>query len=150
MSKLTKWPTFMPRKVEISIACLQALIHAYAEEYKSIQKLGCHKLSWFFADATLTKVFKQLKQGTGDRTLKVKLDRDIPQSFTTLGGKTRVTVRYRDQPKTCFSCGATNHERKDCPSQGNNIYAKAVVNTPIEVVDPPPPPPVWGHPLNFG
>ena len=35
---------------------------------------------------------------TGDRTLKVKLVRDIPQSFSTLGGKTKVTVRYRDLP----------------------------------------------------
>ena len=47
---------------------------------------------------------------TGDRTLKVKLVREIPQSFSTLGGKTKVTVRYRDQPKTCFSCGATGEE----------------------------------------
>ena len=82
---------------------------------------------------------------TGDRTLKVKLEREIPQSFTTLGGKSKVTVRYRDQPKTCFSCGATGHER-DCPTQEESTYARAVANVPtvavvntptMAVVDPP-------------
>ena len=42
---------------------------------------------------------------TGERTLKIKLERNIPQSFMTLEGKTKVTTRYRDQPKTCFGCG---------------------------------------------
>ena len=83
---------------------------------------------------------------TGDRTLKVKLKREIPQSFSTLGGKTKVTVRYRDQPKTCFSCGATGHERRDCPAQEESTYARAVANVPtvevantptMAVVDPP-------------
>ena len=75
---------------------------------------------------------------TGDRTLKVKLKREIPQSFSTLGGKTKVTVRYRDQPKTCFSCGATGHERRDCPTQEESTYARAVANVPtVEVVNTP-------------
>ena len=39
---------------------------------------------------------------TGDRSLKIKLEREIPQSFFTLEGKVGVTVRYRDQPKTCY------------------------------------------------
>ena len=78
---------------------------------------------------------------TGDRTLKVKLDREIPQSFSTLGGKTKVTVRYRDQPKTCFSCGETGHERRDCPTHDKTTYAQAVADPPNEVVAP-----VWGHP----
>ena len=69
---------------------------------------------------------------TGDRTLKVKLVREIPHSFNTLGGKAKITVRYRDQPKTCFDCGATGHERRDCPTQEENTYAKAVANTPTE------------------
>ena len=77
---------------------------------------------------------------TGDRTLKVKLVREIPQSFNTLGGKAKITVRYRDQPKTCFSCGATGHERRDCPTQEENTYAKAVANTPTVAVAAPPPP----------
>ena len=67
---------------------------------------------------------------TGDRTLKVKLNREIPQSFSTLGGKTKVTVRYRDQPKTCFSCGETGHERRDCPTHDREIYAQAVADPP--------------------
>ena len=67
---------------------------------------------------------------TGDRTLKVKLKREIPQSFTTLGGKTKVTVRYRDQPKTCFSCGETGHERRDCPTHDRETYAQAVADPP--------------------
>ena len=71
---------------------------------------------------------------TGDRTLKVKLVRDIPQSFSTLGGKTKVTVRYRDQPKTCFSCGATGHERRDCPTHDESTYAQAVANPPTDAV----------------
>ena len=75
---------------------------------------------------------------TGDRTLKVKLTREIPQSFSTLGGKSKVTVRYRDQPKTCFSCGETGHERRDCPTQEENTYAKAVANTPTVVGAEPP------------
>ena len=73
-------------------------------------------------------------------------DREIPQSFTTLGGKSKVTVRYRDQPKTCFSCGATGHETRDCPTQEESTYARAVANVPtvavvntpaMAVVDPP-------------
>ena len=75
---------------------------------------------------------------TGDRTLKVKLVRDIPQSFSTLGGKTKVTVRYRDQPKTCFSCGATGHERRDCPTHDESTYAQAVANPPTDAVANPP------------
>ena len=67
---------------------------------------------------------------TGDWTLKVKLDREIPQSFSTLGGKTKVTVRYRDQPKTCFSCGETGHERRDCPTHDKETYAQAVADPP--------------------
>ena len=67
---------------------------------------------------------------TGDRTLKIKLRREIPQSFTTLEGKTKVTVRYRDQPKTCFSCGETGHERRDCPTNDKETYAQAVANPP--------------------
>ena len=67
---------------------------------------------------------------TGDRTLKVKLIREIPQSFSTLGGKTKVTVRYRDQPKTCFSCGETGHERRDCPTHDRETYAQAVADPP--------------------
>ena len=67
---------------------------------------------------------------TGDRTLKVKLTREIPQSFSTLGGKSKVTVRYRDQPKTCFSCGETGHERRDCPTHDRETYAQAVADPP--------------------
>ena len=63
---------------------------------------------------------------TGDRTLKIKLQRNIPQSFMTLEGKTKITTRYRDQPKTCFECGSLDHERKDCPVNERGTYAQAV------------------------
>ena len=58
---------------------------------------------------------------TGDRTIKINLDRDIHQAFSTLEGKVRVTVRYRDQPQTCYTCGLTGHEKKDCTRES---YAK--------------------------
>ena len=44
---------------------------------------------------------------TGDRTLKIKLERNIPQSFMTMEGKTRVT-RYRDQPKLVLGVGRSS------------------------------------------
>ena len=49
---------------------------------------------------------------TGDRTIKMKLDRNIPQAFSTLEIKVRVTVIYRDQPQTCYMCGDMEHETK--------------------------------------
>ena len=70
---------------------------------------------------------------TGDRTLKIKLTRNIPQAFNTLGGKVKVTVRYRDQPKTCFECGVQDHERKDCTA-AKPSYARAVAEQPAEKV----------------
>ena len=71
---------------------------------------------------------------TGDRTLKMKLNRNIPQAFTTMDSKVRVTVRYRDQPQTCFLCGDTGHEKKDCTKES---YATKVKRpTPIEPTDP--------------
>ena len=71
---------------------------------------------------------------TGDRTLKMNLHRNIPQAFTTMDSKVRVTVRYRDQPQTCFLCGDIGHERKDCTKE---LYATKVKRpTPIEPTDP--------------
>ena len=64
---------------------------------------------------------------TGDRTLKIKLTRNIPQAFSTMGGKVKVTVGYRDQPKTCFQCGSLDHEKKDCPDEWT--YARTVAET---------------------
>ena len=94
------------------------------------------------ADLTVECIFKNfgsvvsgphhvMWRGTSIKTMDRTL---IPQSFNTLGGKTKITVRYRDQPKTCFSCGGTGHERRDCPTQEENSYAKAVANTPTEAV----------------
>ena len=41
---------------------------------------------------------------TGDRTMKIKLEKNIPQSFSTMEGKLKVTARYKDQPQTCAGC----------------------------------------------
>ena len=51
---------------------------------------------------------------TGDRTMKIKLDRNIPLVLTTLEEKVRVTVRYKDQPQTCYTSGLIGHGQKDC------------------------------------
>ena len=66
---------------------------------------------------------------TEDRTIKLKLERNIPRSFMTLEGKTRITTRYRDQPKTCFGCGSLDHERRDCPDNERGTYAQAVAES---------------------
>ena len=60
--------------------------------------------------------------------MKIKLDKNIPQSFSTMEGKVKVTARYKDQPQTCFECGLPGHEKKDC--QGNQSYAKKFTGTP--------------------
>ena len=65
---------------------------------------------------------------TGDRTLKIKLERSIPQSFNTMGGKQKITTRYKDQPQTCYECGQPGHEKKDCHEQ--QTYAKKVLTNP--------------------
>ena len=62
---------------------------------------------------------------TGDRTIKIKLQRNIPQSFSTMQGKVKVTVRYKDQPQTCFECGLPGHEKRDCPK--TQSYASKVL-----------------------
>ena len=64
---------------------------------------------------------------TGDRTIKIKLERNIPQSFNTMQGKVKVTVRYKEQPQTCFECGLPGHERKDCPK--TQSYASKILVT---------------------
>ena len=46
----------------------------------------------------------------------------------SLEGKTKITTRYRDQPKTCFECGSLDHERKDCPVNERGTYAQAVAD----------------------
>ena len=71
---------------------------------------------------------------TGDRTLKMRLNRNIPQAFTALENKVRVTVRYRDQPQTCYLCGDMGHEKKDCTKE---TYATKVQRpTPQQPTDP--------------
>ena len=64
---------------------------------------------------------------TGDRTIKIKLERNIPQSFNTMQNKVKVTVRYKDQPHTCFECGLPGHEKMDCPK--TQSYASKVLVT---------------------
>ena len=71
----------------------------------------------------------------------MKLNRAIPQSFATMGGKVQVTVRYRDQPMTCFQCGSHDQERKDCIQQ--RTYAQAVEEDIPPKVDPPCHPSKW-------
>ena len=54
---------------------------------------------------------------TGHRTLKLKLDRNIPPVVYDTGGEKKITTRYRDQPKTCFGCG----RRTKTGTNGSNI-----------------------------
>ena len=62
---------------------------------------------------------------TGERTLKLKINKDIPGRLKTetFGW---VTVRYRDQPELCFSCGQAGHQQWDCEVSGKPSYATVV------------------------
>ena len=42
-----------------------------------------------------------------------QIEPGISQSFSTMEGKVKVNICYRDQPKTCFQCGSPDHKRKD-------------------------------------
>ena len=62
---------------------------------------------------------------TGERTLKVKITRDIPGRVKTdtFGW---ITIRYRDQPKLCFTCGQAGHQQWECEVSGKPSYATVV------------------------
>ena len=87
---------------------------------------------------------------TGERTLKVKITRDIPGRLKTetFGW---ITVRYKDQPELCFTCGQAGHQQWDCEVSGKPSYATVVERvgqlststppTPSPPPNTPPPPP---------
>ena len=50
---------------------------------------------------------------TGDRTVKVKLTRDIPGKIHTQSFGW-ISLRHRDQPDLCFKCGKPGHQQWDC------------------------------------
>ena len=62
---------------------------------------------------------------TGERTLKVKIARDIPGRVKTdtFGW---ITIRYRDQPDLCFTCGQAGHQQWECEVSGKPSYATVV------------------------
>ena len=62
---------------------------------------------------------------TGDRTLKVKVRRDIPGKVmtSTFGW---LSFRYRGQPDLCFTCGQAGHQQWACEVSGGGSYAAAV------------------------
>jgi len=62
-------------------------------------------------------LYRDTHVSTGDRSLKIDLVRSIPQDVAAhIDGETfALTVRYREQPKACFTCGETGHIKQDCP-----------------------------------
>ncbi|XP_041377686.1 uncharacterized protein LOC121390043 [Gigantopelta aegis] len=53
---------------------------------------------------------------TGERSLKIELVRDIPSRLKTAAHEW-FTVKYRNQPELCFSCGKPDHHQWDCPDR---------------------------------
>jgi len=65
---------------------------------------------------------------TGDRSLKIEITSSIPQdAAATVADESLVlTVRYREQPKACFTCGEGGHMKLDCPLNRNRSYSSVV------------------------
>ena len=68
---------------------------------------------------------------TGDRTVKIKLAKDIPGRvrYTTYGW---ISYRYKNQPEVCFQCGKSGHQQWECSQQeeGKKSYASAIEALP--------------------
>ena len=72
---------------------------------------------------------------TGDRTLKLKISRDIPGRLKsdTFGW---ITIRYRDQPDLCFTCGKPGHQQWACEEFSAPSYAAVVQVGPAPTPTP--------------
>ena len=62
---------------------------------------------------------------TGERTLKIKLERDIPGRIRTKE-YSWITLRYRDQPDLCFHCVLAGHQQWECDEVRGKSYSSAV------------------------
>ena len=62
---------------------------------------------------------------TGDRTIKIKILKDIPGKIKTeyFGW---ISLRYKDQPELCFTCGQAGHQQWECEESGKPSYATVV------------------------
>ena len=69
--------------------------------------------------------WKNTKIKTGDRTLKMKLRKDIPAKLKA-GAFGWITLRYRDQPELCFSCGKPGHQQWACEEREETSHAAVV------------------------
>ena len=76
---------------------------------------------------------------TGERTLKLKLERDIPGRIKT-NDYSWISLRYRDQPDLCFQCGKAGHQQWECEEvSGVKSYASAVHEFVGATATPPQP-----------
>jgi len=78
-------------------------------------------------------LYRDTQVRTGDRSLKIDIINSIPQDVaaTVAGESFALTVRYREQPKACFTCGEGGHIKQDCPlnSNRNRSYSNVVAAT---------------------
>lgn len=63
---------------------------------------------------------------TGTRVIEMELRESIPSLLSIAGH--RALVYYSDQQRTCFSCGQTSHEKKDCPTAPLKTNVKSIVS----------------------
>jgi len=77
-------------------------------------------------------LYRDTHVSTGDRSLKIDLVRSIPQDVAAhFQDETfALSVRYREQPKACFTCGELGHIKLDCPRSVENTrsYSSIVSN----------------------
>ena len=62
---------------------------------------------------------------TGDRTIKMKILKDIPGKIKTeyFGW---ISLRYKDQPELCCTCAQAGHKQWECEESGKPSYATVV------------------------
>ena len=75
---------------------------------------------------------------TGERTLKIKLERDIPGRIRTKE-YSWITLRYRDQPDLCFHCVLAGHQQWECDEVRGKSYSSAVQGVEGATATPPQP-----------
>ena len=86
---------------------------------------------------------------TGERTLKIKLERDIPGRLKTKE-YSWITLRYRDQPDLCFQCGLAGHQQWECEEVSGKSYSSAVQGVDGATATPPQPTASQPEDLSFG